>query len=140
MILLKVAIANNSCFVTVSCLIMDSNFKIMYTMVVMIWQCFVLRTYRSTIKFVPECIMTQEMCNKAVNRCFFVFGSIPDQYKIREMCDRIVSEDSFFIVYCLDRYKTQKMCDEAVDDSLATVKLIPDWFVTSTIKKLFTAL
>ena len=80
------------------------------------------------------------MCNKAVNRCFFVFGSIPDQYKIREMCDRIVSEDSFFIMYCLDRYKTQKMCDEAVDDSLATVKLIPNWFVTSTIKKLFTAL
>ena len=32
------------------------------------------------------------------------------------------------------------MCDEAVDDSLATLKLIPDWFVTSTmIKKLFTA-
>ena len=33
------------------------------------------------------------------------------------------------------------MCDEAVDDSLATLELIPDWFVTSKmIKKLFTAL
>ena len=29
------------------------------------------------------------------------------------------------------------MCDEAVDDSLATVKLVPDWFVTiKMIKKL----
>ena len=27
-------------------------------------------TYPSTIKFVPECFMTQEMCNKAVNRYF----------------------------------------------------------------------
>ena len=27
-------------------------------------------TYPSTIKFVPECLMTQEMCDKAVNRCF----------------------------------------------------------------------
>ena len=33
------------------------------------------------------------------------------------------------------------MCDEAVDDSLAALKLIPDWFVTSKmIKKLFTIL
>ena len=33
------------------------------------------------------------------------------------------------------------MCDEVVDDSLASLQLIPDWFVTSKmIKKLFTAL
>ena len=33
------------------------------------------------------------------------------------------------------------MCDEAVDDSLAALKLIPDWFVTrKMIKKLFTIL
>ena len=33
------------------------------------------------------------------------------------------------------------MCDEAVDDSLATLKLISNWFVKSKIfKKLFTAL
>ena len=28
---------------------------------------------------------TQEMCNEAVNRCFFVFYSIPDQYKTQEI-------------------------------------------------------
>ena len=33
------------------------------------------------------------------------------------------------------------MCDETVDDSLAALKFIPDWFVTSKmIKKLFPAL
>ena len=32
------------------------------------------------------------------------------------------------------------MCDEAADDSLAALKLIPDWFVSSKmIKRLFTA-
>ena len=56
------------------------------------------------------------------------------------MCDRVVSEGHFWIVYYLDRYKTQRMC-EPVEDSLAALKSIPDWFVTSTvIKKLFTAL
>ena len=42
-------------------------------------------------------------------------------------------KDPFKLVYCLDKYKTQKMCDEPVDDCLAALKIIPDWFVTSTI-------
>ena len=81
------------------------------------------------------------MCDKAVNRCFFVFDSIPDRYKTQEMCDRVVSEDLCWVVYCPEKYKTQRMCDEAVDDSLSALKIIPYWFVTSKMtKKLFTAL
>ena len=53
------------------------------------------------------------------------------------MCGRVVSEDPFLIVYCPDKYKTQKMCDKAVDDSLAALKLIPDWFVASKMIKDF---
>ena len=67
-----------------------------------------VNTYLCTIKLVPECFMTQEMCNKAVNRCFFVFDSIPDQDKIQEVCDRIVSEDSLFIAYGLINIKLKK--------------------------------
>ena len=73
------------------------------------------------------------MCNKAVNRCFFIFDSIPNQYKTQEMCDMVVYEDPSLIVYCPDKCKTQRMCDEAVDDSLAALKLIPDLFVTSKV-------
>ena len=32
------------------------------------------------------------------------------------------------------------MCDKAVDDSLAALKLIPDWFVTSKMIKDFSLL
>ena len=32
--------------------------------------------YPSTTQNVPECYKTQEMCNKAVNTCFFLFGSV----------------------------------------------------------------
>ena len=57
------------------------------------------------------------------------------------MDDKVVSEDPFLIVYCPDKYITQEMCNETVDDSIATLKLIPDWFDTSEmIKKLFTSL
>ena len=89
----------------------------------------------------PECSKTQEMCIKAVHRCFFVFDSIPDQYRTREICDLVASLYPSLIVYCPDKYITQKMCDEAADDYLTALKLIPDWFVTNKIiKKLVTAL
>ena len=78
------------------------------------------------------------MCDKSVNRCFFVFYSIPDQCKIQEICDTVVSEDPSLIVYCPDKYKTQRLCDEAVDECLAALELVPDWFVNNEmIKKRF---
>ena len=40
-----------------------------------------VHTYPSTLKVIPERCKTQEMCNKAVNRCFFVFDSVPEGYK-----------------------------------------------------------
>ena len=81
------------------------------------------------------------MCHRVVHRCFFVFDFIPDKYKSKQICNLSVSLYFPFIVYCPYKYITQEMCDEAVDDSLAALKLIPDWFVTSkTIKKIFTAL
>ena len=35
------------------------------------------------------------MCDKVVNKFYFVFDSIPDQYKTQEMCDTAVSNDPF---------------------------------------------
>ena len=88
-----------------------------------------------------ECFMTQEMCDKAISRCYLVLGSIPDRYKTQKLCGKVFSENPFSIVYCSAKYKSQRMCNEAVDDSLAALKLIPDWFVTSKIiKNLFTTM
>ena len=33
------------------------------------------------------------MCDKAVDKCSFVFDSVPDQCKTREMGDKIVSDE-----------------------------------------------
>ena len=67
--------------------------------------------------------------------------SIPDQYRTQEICDIIIMLYPFLIVHCPNEYTSQKMCDEAVDDSLASLKLIADWFVKNkTIKTLFATL
>ena len=47
-----------------------------------------VNAYSSTIKLVSECFMTQEVRNKAVNRCLFVFDYIPDRYKTQGVCNR----------------------------------------------------
>ena len=82
-----------------------------------------VRTYCSTIPFVPDRFKTREMCDKAVDTCPFVFDFVPDQYIIQELCDKIVSEDPFILKYI----------DKAVDSCLLVLKFVPDWFVTRKI-------
>ena len=78
---------------------------------------------------------------KKVIDVFFIFDSIPGQYKTQKICDIVVSLYLFLIVYCPDKYKSQRMYDEAVHDSLAALKLILDWFaISEMIKNLCTAL
>ena len=36
--------------------------------------------YPIAIQFVSECYKTQEICNKVVDICPFVYGSVPDRY------------------------------------------------------------
>ena len=64
-----------------------------------------------------------------------VFDSIPDQYKTQETCDIFVSSYLFLMVHCPDKLKTQRMYNKAVNDSLAALKIIHDWFVTSKMLK-----
>ena len=87
--------------------------------------------YPPPLEFIPECFMTREMCDNAVNGWFFVFNSIPNWYKTLEMRNRALFEDPFLIVYCLNKYIIQRFCDKAADDSLKALKVIPNLVVTS---------
>ena len=83
------------------------------------------------------CYKNQDMCDKAVH----LFDSIPNQHKTQEICDLVVSLYPFLVILWPDKYIIQEMYDEAIADSLASLKLVTDWFVTSKmIKKLYTAL
>ena len=59
------------------------------------------------MQFGPEFYKTEEMCQKAVDTCPFVFHSVSDQYITQEICDKVVSREPFMLKYCLDRHKTQ---------------------------------
>ena len=40
-----------------------------------------IHIHLSVIQFVPEYFKTQEICDKAVDTCIFVFDSIADRHK-----------------------------------------------------------
>ena len=87
-----------------------------------------VNNHSSTIQFVPESYKTQEVCDKAFNNCFIAFTYISDRYKTQEICEAVIYENHFSIEYVPGQYETQEMCDEAVNDCLTALKFIPDWF------------
>ena len=56
-----------------------------------------------------------KLLGEAVNRCFFVFDSIPDWCKTQEMCGRAVSGDTFMLIYCPDWFVTSKILEKFHD-------------------------
>ena len=48
--------------------------------------------YFSFCNKISKCYKTQEMCDKAVDTCHFLFDFVPDRYKTQEMNDKVLSE------------------------------------------------
>ena len=67
------------------------------------------------MQLIPNGCITQEIYDKTVNVCIFVFYSFPDQFKTQEMCYRVVSEKRFMLKCYPDILKNQKTCHKAAD-------------------------
>ena len=77
-----------------------------------------VNTYPCPTRFVLECFMTQEMCDKAINRYFLYFILFLINIKFKKRVTVLFLK----IIFVPDQYKTQQMCDKAVDDYLAGLK------------------
>ena len=104
--------------------------------------------YPHALEFVSECYKSQcvikllififlqynlflntIILKKCVHRCFFVFDSIPDQYKTQEIRDIIVSLHPFLIVHCVDQNKIQILCYEDVISVLLCTQIMVYFFL-----------
>ena len=62
--------------------------------------------------------MTEEICDDAVNRCFFLYLIIfLTRIKLKNCVIELFLK-ILFIVYCPDKCINQKICEKAVDDSI----------------------
>ena len=76
MILLKVTTGKNVWFATMGFKIMDSNFKILYAMVVVIWQCQIITIknveYRCIIYNISKCETVNLLINSVLEDCGYI--------------------------------------------------------------------
>ena len=95
----------------------------------------VVDSYSHALEFVPDCYITQDTCDKALdthscilkkkkkkkkkerlkksdkalNGFFLAFFKIFGLYNTQEMCDRIISDDSFSLTYVPDKYDSKNV-------------------------------
>ena len=82
------------------------------------------------LKYVPNQFKTRKMCEKAVEDDPETLKFVLNQYKAQWLCERAIEEDSYNLNFVPDRYKIQEMCNQAVAEGLSLLEYVPDWFVT----------
>ena len=82
------------------------------------------------LKYVPEELKTQEMCNEAMQENLAVLFVVPDRFKTEDMCIKALEVDPWRLRDVPDNLKTEEMCNKAVEDDPSSLQFVSDWFVT----------
>ena len=76
-------------------------------------------------------LITLEICDDIAARLdAYLLKHIPDCFVTQEMCNKAVEKDHWMLIYVPDHLKTQEMCNEAAKKCPGVLILVPDWFVT----------
>ena len=62
---------------------------------------------------------------------------IPDHLKTQKMCEKAVEEDPWWLYAVSDHFKTQEMCNKVVEVGPWQLKDVSDWFVTHELIKIW---
>ena len=62
-------------------------------------------------------VVTQKMCNEAVQSNPEVLAHVPAQFVTQEMCNEAVQSDPLMLAHVPDWFVTQEMCNEAVQSN-----------------------
>ena len=81
------------------------------------------------MRFIPDHLKTQEMCNKAMRTMPNVFQLIPFHFKTQGMCTKAIEANPLRLYHVHDDFKTQGLCNDAVEEK-PSLQYVPDYFVT----------
>ena len=57
------------------------------------------------MRFIPDHLKTQKMCEKAVEKDPYQLGDFPDRFKKQEMCNEAVRREPGALEYVPDRHQ-----------------------------------
>ena len=80
--------------------------------------------------FVPDHLITQEMCNEIMSTIPNAFHRTPDRFKTQEIYIKAVEVDPWQLYDVPNHFNTEGMYDKAVRDYLLSLQFVSDWFVT----------
>ena len=72
----------------------------------------VVDNYPHALKFVCECYMIQNMCNKAVNAHDSTIQFVPECYKTQIRCDKAVNRCFLYLILFMTDIKLKKCVTE----------------------------
>ena len=81
-----------------------------------------------SLEFVSGCFKTQRMCNNVVRGRPWLLKYVPDHIMTQELCYEAVHMGTRFL--SLNCFKTQEMWDEVVEVDPYSLQFVLDWFVS----------
>ena len=85
-----------------------------------------------TLPYIPDHLITQEICEEVMCTMPVVFFLISDRFKMLVLCIKALEMDPWHLYDVPYHLKTQKMCDDAVWWDSYSLQFVSDWFVTRT--------
>ena len=82
-----------------------------------------------TLRFIPDHLKTQEMCNEVMRTMPDAFHLIPDHFKTQGMCIKATEVNLWQLYHVPECFKTQELCNDAVKKKPSSLQYFPDWFM-----------
>ena len=89
------------------------------------------------LKFVPDRLTTQKICDDAVRRGPYTLYYVPYHFITQKMCNGAMCDNPAVFFLIPNRFKTQEMCNKTVHRNPWLLKYVPDWFVIQQQIKLW---
>lgn len=80
--------------------------------------------------YVPDEIITEQMCEGALNQNLYSFKYIPTRFVNPEMCKRVLGKWGNLLEYIPKAMKTQELCDIATKTQGSSIMYVPEEFKT----------
>lgn len=85
--------------------------------------------------YIPKHLLTQEMCELAVEINVGNIEAVPDKFKTKEMCDMALDVNSQFLEHIPEKFITMEIAERCVDGLGYNILYVPQQLITHELCK-----
>lgn len=92
-----------------------------------------MRDYIKSLKNLPNELITEEMCKKAVEQGGYALNYVPEGFKTEEICRIAVRQNGWLLEYVPEKFKTEELCKLAVEQDGTALHYVPEELKTKEL-------